>query len=424
MNAPDPSRGSRDAAAGPAQGSRAPRSLPEILRLVALDTTSRNSNLELIGLVRDQLAEQGVTAHVLPNGDGRKANLVATIPAHDGTTAGGIVLSGHTDVVPVDGQEWSSEPFEAEVRDERLYGRGTCDMKSFLGVVLHTVPTLLAAKLSEPVHLAFSYDEEVGCGGGAALVEALPGLGLSPRICIVGEPSSMRVVAAHKSINLVNLHFRGVAAHSSLTPQGVNAIEYAARAIASIRDMADEFRQSGPFDDAYVVPSTTASVNVIEGGIASNTVAERCDVQLEFRSISASDPAQIVDRICQRCAELEQQMRAENPAASVEVEVVAQVPGLDTDGASPAIPFAVELGGTRSSDKVTYGTEAGLFQAAGIETVVCGPGDIAQAHAPNEFIELSQIERCEEFLASLVRRLDTGDDTAAGSTTEHDGESR
>jgi acetylornithine deacetylase len=387
----------------------APRSLPQILRLITLDTTSRNSNLALIELVRDQLADHGVTAHVLPGEDGRKANLVATIPAHDGSTRGGVVLSGHTDVVPVDGQEWASEPFQPEVRDERLYGRGACDMKSFLGTVLHAVPDLLEAELSEPVHLAFSYDEEVGCGGGAALVQALPGLGLAPRICIVGEPSTMRVVAAHKSINLVDLHFRGVAAHSSLTPQGVNAVEYAARAIASVRNMADDFREHGPFDEAYQVPSTTASVNVVSGGIASNTVADRCHVQMEFRSIGGHVPAGILDRIRRRCAELEAQMQAENPAASVEVEVVAQVPGLDTDPSSPAVSFAVELGGTRTADKVTYGTEAGLFQAAGIETVVCGPGDIAQAHSPDEFIELSQIERCEEFLAALVRRLDTSD---------------
>jgi acetylornithine deacetylase len=393
--------------------SDSPRSSLEwTTHLVGLDTTSRDSNLELIEVVEAELKRFGIGSTRLPNADGSKANLVATLPAHDGSTYGGIVLSGHTDVVPVDGQEWSSDPFAPEVRDGRLYGRGTADMKSFIGVVLALLPRYAAAQLSEPVHLALSYDEEVGCLGAVDLAEHFraraeaEGAAL-PRACIVGEPTSMRVIGAHKSINLVDLVFHGRAAHSSLTPQGVNAVEYAARAITFIRGIADQRRAEGPFDEAYVVPHTTASVNVVHGGIAGNTVADRCHVQFEFRTLGADDPAEVLARIESHVRELEREMQAEDPSARVEMTPVALVPGLDTPADSPAVALATELGGIPSADKVTYGTEAGLFDAVGIPTVVCGPGDIAQAHSPDEFVELAQVEACEQFLTQLLSQLTT-----------------
>jgi acetylornithine deacetylase len=393
--------------------SDSPRSSLEwTTHLVGLDTTSRDSNLELIEVVEAELKRLGIDSTRLPNADGSKANLVATIPSRDGSTSGGIVLSGHTDVVPVDGQDWSSEPFTPEVRAGRLYGRGTADMKSFIGVVLALLPQLAEAELSEPVHLALSYDEEVGCLGAVDIAEhfrarADAGGGALPRACIVGEPTSMRVIAAHKSINLVDLVFHGKAAHSSLTPQGVNAVEYAARAITFIRGIADQRRAEGPFDEAYVVPHTTASVNVVHGGIAGNTVADRCHVQFEFRTVGADDPAEILARIEEHVRELEQEMQAEDPTARVELAPVALVPGLDTPADSPAVALATDLGGVPSTDKVTYGTEAGLFDAVGIPTVVCGPGDIAQAHSPDEFVELAQMQACEQFLTALLKHLTT-----------------
>ena len=391
--------------------SDSPRSSLEwTTHLVGLDTTSRDSNLALIEVVEAELKRLGIGSTRLPNADGSKANLVATIPARDGSTSGGIVLSGHTDVVPVDGQEWSSQPFVPEVRDGRLYGRGTADMKSFIGVVLALLPQLADAELGEPVHLALSYDEEVGCLGAVDIAEHFRARaetkgGALPRACIVGEPTSMRVIAAHKSINLVDLVFHGKAAHSSLTPQGVNAVEYAARAISFIRGIADQRRAEGPFDEAYVVPHTTASVNVVHGGIAGNTVADRCHVQFEFRTVGADDPAEILASIKGHVRELEQEMQAEDRAARVELAPVALVPGLDTSADSPAVALATELGGVPSTDKVTYGTEAGLFHAVGIPTVVCGPGDIAQAHSPDEFVELAQVEACEQFLTTLLQHL-------------------
>jgi acetylornithine deacetylase len=382
-----------------------PTSLPWIERLVALDTTSRYSNLALIALLEQEMRRLGLTPERLPNADGSKANLVLTLPAADGSVGGGVVLSGHTDVVPVDGQDWTSDPFVPEIRDGRLYGRGTADMKSFIGVIMHRLPRLAEASLAEPVHLAFSYDEEVGCIGGAQIAAALGARPEPPRICIVGEPSSMRVIAAHKSANVVELIFSGRSAHSSLTSDGVNAIEYAAKAITAIRDIADSRRADGPFDSAYRVPWTTAGVNLVSGGIASNTVPDRCRVVCDFRTIAGDDPAVIVSQIRRRARDLEARMRSESPEASVEVNVLAQVPSLDGDVDGPAYRFAAEIGGSPSTDKVTYGTEAGQFAAAGIDTAVCGPGDIAQAHAADEYIELDQILACEGFIDELVRRL-------------------
>jgi acetylornithine deacetylase len=386
-----------------------------ITRLVSLDTTSRGSNLELIDVVSQELRRHGLTPTVLPNDEGTKANLVVTIPARDGRTEGGTALSGHTDVVPVHGQDWDTDPFLAQVKDGRLYGRGTCDMKSFIGVILATLPSLVRAQLSEPVHLVLSYDEEVGCLGGARVVKEMAGLGVRPTTCIVGEPTSMRVISGHKSINLLELTVHGVAAHSSLTPAGVNAIEYASRAIGFIRSLADEFRERGPYDEAYDVPYTTASVNLVDGGTAGNIVADRCRAEFEFRGIGSVSPIEVRARIQAYCDELQTTMRQENTQARVELRTLAMVPGLDTDQASPAIRLGNLLGGVPSAAKVTYGTEAGLFHAAGIETIVCGPGNIQQAHTANEFVELDQIKACEGFLNNLVHHLSTPALTTVGA---------
>ncbi len=387
-----------------------------IMRLVSLDTTSRGSNLELIDVVFQELQRHGLTPTILANGDGTKANLVVTIPADDGRIDGGIALSGHTDVVPVDGQAWDADPFTAQIRNGRLFGRGTCDMKSFIGVILATLPDLARAPLREPVHIVLSYDEEVGCLGAAGMVPELARLGVRPTTCIVGEPTGMRVISGHKSINLLELTVHGVAAHSSLTPQGVNAIEYASRAIGFIRSLAEEFRQQGPYDEAYDVPYTTASVNLVDGGTAGNIVADRCTAQFEFRSIAAVDPIQVRARIQAYCDDLQERMRHENTQARVELRTLAMVPGLDTGGQSPAVHLGAALGGIPSASKVTYGTEAGLFRAAGIETIVCGPGDIRQAHTANEFVELDQIRACETFMHNLLLHLSTPSLITVGAT--------
>lgn len=386
-------------------GADRPAGLDWITTLLRVDTTSRESNLPLIELVVDALRAHGVEPVLVHNEAGTKANLLATFPAVDGTITGGIVLSGHTDVVPVDGQEWSSEPFLPEIRDGRLYGRGTCDMKAFIGSVMAIVPRLAGEPLREPVHLALSYDEEVGCVGAISLVDEIVRRELRPRACIVGEPTSMRVITGHKSLTMIRVAFHGIAAHSSRTPHGVNAIEYAAQLIRFVRGVADQFRTDGPFDEHHDVPFTTATVNQIEGGIAVNTVPAECSLNFEFRAVAAVDVGALVERFYAEARRIEQSMREENPAARVEVSIGAQAPGLETAHDEDVVEMVTALGGGASSEKVAYGTEAGLFQRAGIPTVVCGPGDIAQAHAPDEFVEIEQIDRCADLLDHLLTSL-------------------
>ena len=376
--------------------------LAEVTDLITFDTTSRDSNLPLIDHVESRLQAAGITSQRIPNLEGTKANLLATIPAADGTTTGGIVLSGHTDVVPVDGQDWSSDPFTPEIRDGRYYARGSADMKSFVGVILSRLEQLTAAKLREPVHLAFSYDEEVGCVGAIDLVKAITAAELAPRGCIVGEPSSMRVIRGHKSMNVFRVDFHGVAAHSSLTPEGVNAIAYASEFVAFVHAVAAEFRTEGPFDEAYVVPYTTVTANTFTGGIAVNTIPAEASVQFEFRSLGSVDRQALIARFRAEAERLGRGMAAENADAGVDFAIEAEAPGCETPHDAAIVSLAANWGGIATDDKVTYGTEAGLFSEAGIPTVVCGPGDIAQAHAPDEFIELEQIAACESFIDALI----------------------
>lgn len=386
-----------------------PQSLDWITRLCRVDSTSRLSNAPVIELLVDALREHGIEPQLFDSPDGTKQGLVATIPAADGTTTGGVVLSGHTDVVPVDGQDWSSDPFEPEVRDGRLYCRGGADMKSFLGVVMHKVPALKAAGLAQPVHLAFSYDEEVGCRGGDAIVAKINELGLAPRGAVIGEPSSMRIIRAHKSVNMFRATFTGVNAHSSLTSHGVNAIEYAAQLVPWWRGMVDGWKTDGPFDDAYPLPYSTGGINQFDGGTAVNIVPSKASLVLEFRTIAAVDPQQVLADTTAKCDELRERMKAENSAADVELVVDSMVPGLDTPADAWVAQLAQRCGATSCDDKVTYGTEAGQFARGGIPAVVCGPGDIAQAHTADEWIELDQILDCEAFVDALAQQLASRD---------------
>lgn len=379
--------------------------MEEITGLISMDTTSRDSNLALIDVVVAKLRAAGLDSRLIHNAEGTKANLLATIPAADGTTTGGIVLSGHTDVVPVDGQDWSSDPFTPQVREARLYGRGSCDMKAFIGVILAKLGQFTEAALSEPIHLALSYDEEIGCVGAVSLVEAITDAGLKPRGCVVGEPSSMRAVRGHKSMNVFQVDFQGVAAHSSLPTEGVNAISYATRFARFADEVAEELRTEGPADDGFIVPYTTMNVNRIDGGIAVNTIPAQCSLHFEFRSLAEVDVKALTERMRAEARRLGDQMREETPDAGVEFTVIASSPGLETGPDAGIVDLAGRCGATVVSDKVTYGTEAGLFSNAGIPTVVCGPGDIAQAHAPDEFIDVDQIVACEAFIDRLIGEL-------------------
>lgn len=379
--------------------------------LMKMDTTSRNSNLGLIETVRDYFSRNGLVSTLTYDEGGKKANLFATIPARDGATNGGVVLSGHTDVVPVDGQQWDTDPFVPVLKDGRLYGRGSCDMKGFIGVALGLVPGIDRARLSSPIHFALSYDEEIGCAGAPSMIADLLGRGIRPDGCIVGEPSSMRVVVAHKGINAYRCCVNGHAAHSSLTPKGVNAIEYAARLICFIQDVAECYKEEGPFDDAFDVPFTTAQTGTISGGIAVNTVPAHCDFSFEFRNL----PGVNAERIYQQIREYAEQtllpkMRMVREEASITFERISTAPALDTAEQAAINGLVRALRRDTDTQKVAYATEAGLFQKAGIPSIVCGPGNIEQAHKPNEFVEVQQLEMCESFLKKLVASLSVKSD--------------
>ncbi len=375
-----------------------------INRLIAFDTTSRESNLELMAFVQDYLSGLGVESFLVHNVDGNKANLYATVGPDD---IPGIMLSGHTDVVPVDGQDWDTDPFSVTERDGRLYGRGTSDMKSFIAIVLAKLPQFQARGLVTPLHLAFSYDEEIGCIGVRRLIEKLNDMPIKPAMAIIGEPTGMQVTIGHKGKRSYDVHVRGFSAHSSLAPTGVNAIEYAAELIAHMKSMERRLEADGARDELYDVAHTTVHTGTIGGGSALNIVPLDCRFQAEFRYIGDDDPDTIEAEIRAYATDvLEPMMHAVNPDTGITIDCVNDMPGLDTGADEEVVTFVKALAERNDHAKVAFGTEAGLFQKrAGIPAVVCGPGSIDQAHKPNEFIDLEQIEQCERFLERLMDKV-------------------
>ena len=372
-----------------------------IQALVAFDTTSRNSNLELIEFVRAYLGGLGVESQLLYDATGRKANLYATLGPTD---RAGIVLSGHTDVVPVDGQDWHFDPFAATERAGRLYGRGTADMKGFIALVLALAPEFLRRGLEVPLHIALSYDEEIGCVGVHSLVDMLARLPTRPRFCIVGEPTEMQVILGHKGGRSYRARVRGAEAHSSLAPRAVNAIEYAAELIAEIKRMARSYAANGPYDEAYDVGHTTLQASMIEGGTAINIVPKDCSFVFEFRHLAEEDPDRLIDAIRDYAKrQLEPAMKAVAADTGFNFEPIYAYPALETAAEAEVATFAKSLTGRNDDGKVAFGTEAGLFSGrAGIPSVVCGPGSITQAHKPDEFITLDQLAQGEAFLRRLM----------------------
>jgi len=378
-----------------------PASIEMIRRLVSHDTTSRLSNFGLIEEVRDYLKRFGIESELVHDETGLKANLYATIgPTHKA----GICLSGHTDVVPVDGQEWLSDPFRLEEQDGKLYGRGTCDMKSYLAVALAQVPKMVAADLKTPIHLALSYDEEVGCIGVRRLIDMLNAAEVKPAMVIVGEPTSMEVVTAHKGKRSFRCHVTGKAAHSSLAPHGVNAVEFAALAIAKLRQKAEKFQSEGPFDKEFDVAHTTAHVGIISGGTALNIVPEICVFDYEFRYLPGEDAIALQNEFEQFVKDsLEPKMHKIDPDTGFRFETRSEFPPLETPADAEVVKFGQNLVGGGPLKKVAYGTEGGLFQkTAGVPTIICGPGSIDQAHKPDEFVTLDQVDRCEKFIQRLI----------------------
>jgi acetylornithine deacetylase len=377
-----------------------PSALELAQRLIGFDTTSRGSNLALIDFAQEVVEAAGGRCRRSYNDAGNKANLFATFgPEGDG----GYVLSGHTDVVPVDGQAWSSGPFQAEVRDGLLYGRGASDMKSFLAVALALVPEMASAKLARPIHLALSYDEEVGCAGVPGLIADLAAANIRPALAIIGEPTEMRVVGAHKSGTGVRTRCHGLEGHSSAPHKGASAVMMVGEFIAAVSQVGVELQADR--DARFDPPYSTTQANVVSGGTALNILAREAGVTWECRMLPGRDPNTVVARV-QELAEtvILPKYRSGAPEATIETRVVTSYPGLALDADSPAVALARELSGANAVETVAYGTEAGLFQQAGIPAVVCGPGSIDQAHKPDEFVALSEIAACEAFLRRLIAR--------------------
>ena len=372
-------------------------------RLIAFDTTSRHSNLALIHDCADYLESLGLKPWLSHNADQSKANLFATIAAADGNTEGGLILSGHTDVVPTDGQAWQSDPYRADIREGRLYGRGSTDMKGFIAAVLAAAPAMVQAELKRPLHIALSYDEEIGCLGAPVMIAELQKRGLTPEHCIVGEPTSMRMVVAHKGIHTFRCAVHGKAAHSSLTPQGVNAIEYAAKLIVFINELAGRLKARHDTDPDYDVPFSTLSVNTIAGGIAANIVPQLCEFEFDYRNLPHMSPADITAPIEAHIREvLQPQMQAVDAACRIDMRHGENVPAMPEAEAALLHDLITQLVEDSSRLKVAYATEGGQFQQAGIATVICGPGNIEQAHKADEFVELAQLARCDAFLHKLI----------------------
>jgi acetylornithine deacetylase len=372
-----------------------------LARLIGFATVSRDSNLELIGFIRDYLAGLGVDSELFHNREGTKANLFATIGPLD---KGGVVLSGHTDVVPVDGQAWTVEPFCLSERDGRLYGRGAADMKGFIASVLAAVPAFLAQPLQTPVHLAFSYDEEVGCLGVRSMLAALQERPHKPRLCLIGEPTELKPVLGHKGKLAMRCQVQGAACHSAYAPYGVNAIEYAARLIGKLGEIGEVLAQDQ--DARFDPPFSTVQTGLIKGGRALNIVPEECEFDFEVRALPGFEAQAVADQLQSYAqAQLLPRMRAVNPASDIRLQPLSAYPGLATPAQSEAAQWVALLSGSTEFGTVAFGTEGGLFDQAGIPTVVCGPGSMEQGHKPDEFVSVEQLAGCDAMLRRLVDYL-------------------
>ena len=368
--------------------------------LVGFDTVSRNSNLDLIAWVEQYLDRHGVKHERIYDETGKKSNLWATLGPAD---VPGYILSGHTDVVPVDDQNWTDSPFKLTERDGKLYGRGSTDMKGYVACCLAAVPDMLNANLKKPLHLAFSYDEEVGCIGARGIVAKLPERPAKPIACFVGEPTGMDVVIGHKAKRSLKVTVHGRTCHSSLAPLGVNAVEYAARVITKIRDISDRMARKGARDELYDVPFTTGHTGYLHGGTALNIVPDIATFEFEFRTIAADKSADLAREVIDYAKTvLEPEMQAVAPEAGIVFEDRSEFAGLNTAENAEVTLLAKQLSGRNSHSKVAYGTEAGLFSDAGVPTIVIGPGLIDQAHKADEFIAITELEKCGVFLDRLI----------------------
>ncbi|MFM0416217.1 acetylornithine deacetylase [Paraburkholderia aromaticivorans] len=380
---------------------RSSRALLE--RLISFATVSRDSNLEMIEFIRTYLEELGVECELFYNAERTKANLFATIGPCEG---GGVVLSGHTDVVPVDGQPWTVDAFRLTEREGRLYGRGTADMKGFIASVLAAVPMFIERELKLPVHLAFSYDEEVGCLGVRSMLADLEQRPHKPALCLIGEPTELKPVLGHKGKLAMRCHVKGAACHSAYAPYGVNAIQYAARMIAHLEEIGEQLAQPEHHDERFDPPFSTVQTGVIKGGRALNIVPAECEFDFEVRALPGFNAHTVADQLQTYAeAELLPKMRAVKSDTGIRLQPLSAYPGLATSPDSEAARLLALLSGSTEFGTVAFGTEGGLFEQAGIPTVVCGPGSMDQGHKPDEFVTVEQLRDCDAMLIRLADYL-------------------
>ncbi len=379
----------------------------EILKdLIGFATVSRDPNRDLIDYVAARLEAVGADWQVIPDADGGKANLFATAGPRD---IGGVMLSGHTDVVPVDGQDWRVPPFTCTESDGRYYGRGTADMKGFVAAAINAFEVAARGGLATPLHLALSYDEELGCLGVRSMIDMLAAEPVRPVICIVGEPTEMGLATGHKGKTVIHADCTGMAAHSSLAPLAVNAVHLACDLVAAIRRRQQDIVENGQHDAAYNIPYSTLHVGRIEGGLQVNIVPQGARVEFEIRNLAGDDPQTIIEAIRADIAPIIVAARQTTPAADISLTVVNSYPGLETALDSEVVTLLQELTGVNATCKVAFGTEGGLFaRDLGIPTIICGPGSMDQGHKPDEFVTAAQLALCDDMLASLTSRLQKG----------------
>ena len=377
-----------------------------LARLIGFDTTSSKPNRALMDWVQDLLGGAGIAAQIIPDASGGKANLYATIGPQDRP---GVMLSGHTDVVPVDGQVWTRPPFVLTEAEGRYYGRGATDMKGFVASAL--AAALMAARrpLATPLHLALSHDEEVGCLGVASLIDMLAHAPHLPAMCIVGEPTGMQVATGHKGKIALRATCTGREGHSALAPMALNALHLGADFLGAVRRLQDEVAASGLRDGDYDVPYTTLHVGKMQGGVQVNIVPNLCTLDFEIRNLAGDDPQALIDRLRVEADRITAPLKAAFPEAAISIDRLWDYPGLGTPSSAPVVQFVKSLTGANGTMKVAFGTEGGLFSTRlGIPTVICGPGSMAQGHKPDEWVSVGQITRCDAMLAALLDRLEAG----------------
>ncbi|MBN9250062.1 MAG: acetylornithine deacetylase [Mesorhizobium sp.] len=377
--------------------------IPILEKLLGFATVSRDSNLDLIGFVTDLLGQHGIASTIIHSEDGHKANLYATVGPADRP---GVMLSGHSDVVPIDGQDWTLPPFAMTERDGKLYGRGAADMKGFIASALAACIKASTMQLRTPLHLAISYDEEIGCIGVRSLVEMLQGAPQKPLLCIVGEPTSMQVATGHKGKIGARAFCKGREGHSALAPLALNAIHLGCDFVSALRREQNRLATEGARDGDYDIPYTTVHVGKMNAGVALNIVPNLCQIDFEIRNVAADNPEHILDGLRAEAARIADAAKSIAPEAAIDIEVFNTYPGLDTPAASQAVAFVKSLTGANGTIKVAFGTEGGLFSRdVGTPTVVCGPGSMAQGHKPDEFVSIEQLRRCDDMLEKLLQRL-------------------